>query len=169
MRSPKTHFQHGEAMLNHMHRTGRSAQVSLHIGSRNFVLTPEPQLRVQPLYSQRARLSHSAHQVPGKLKQIIDLSQVAAMELGKVLGKGPLPLECVRIGDTGSDMHPNAGATWSSTGSESACGVRHSCCLQGRHWQIFGLQRALLVLLCDLDPSGSHPLMVAQTAINLPP
>ena len=50
------------------------------------------------------------------------------MELGKVLGKGPLPLDLVRIGDTASDTHPNAGATWSSTGSESACAVRPSTC-----------------------------------------
>ncbi len=46
------------------------------------------------------------------------------MELGRVLGKGPLPLDNVRVGDTASDAHPNAGATWSSTGSESACAVR---------------------------------------------
>ena len=46
------------------------------------------------------------------------------MELGRVLGKGPLPLDSVRVGDTASDAHPNAGATWSSTGSESACAVR---------------------------------------------
>ena len=45
------------------------------------------------------------------------------MELGRVLGKGPLPLDSVRVGDTASDAHPNSGATWSSTGSESACAV----------------------------------------------
>ena len=47
------------------------------------------------------------------------------MELGAVLsGGGPLALELIRVGDTASDRHPNNGATWSSTGSESACAVR---------------------------------------------
>ena len=50
-------------------------------------------------------------------------AQVASMELGAVLGE-PLPLESIRIGDACSDMHPNNGATWSSTGSESSCAVR---------------------------------------------
>ena len=50
--------------------------------------------------------------------------QVAAMELGAVMGRGPLPLECIRVGDTASDSHPNVGASWSSTSSESCCAVR---------------------------------------------
>ena len=50
--------------------------------------------------------------------------QVAAMELGKVLGRGPLPLACIRVGDTASDAHPNNGSSWSSTASESSCEVR---------------------------------------------
>ena len=50
--------------------------------------------------------------------------QVAAFELGKAMpGGAPLPLSKVRVGDTGSDVHPGCGATWSSTGSEGACQV----------------------------------------------
>ena len=57
------------------------------------------------------------------------------MELGRILGKGPLPLDTVRVGDTASDTHPNAGPTWSSTGSESACAVRvWHISNQGHQW-----------------------------------
>lgn len=49
---------------------------------------------------------------------------MAAFALGKATPSGaPLPLSRIRVGDTGSDVHPGCGATWSSTGSEGACQV----------------------------------------------
>lgn len=64
------------------------------------------------------------HRVSSATYLLLDL-QVAAMELGAVLGNGPLPLDSIRIGDTASDCHPNVGASWSSTSSESCCAVRY--------------------------------------------
>ena len=48
------------------------------------------------------------------------------MELGlRSWARGRCTLDSVRVGDTASDAHPvTTGATWSSTGSESACAVR---------------------------------------------
>ena len=49
---------------------------------------------------------------------------MAAFALSKNMpGAAPLPLSRIRVGDTGSDVHPGCGATWSSTGSEGACQV----------------------------------------------
>lgn len=57
---------------------------------------------------------------------------MAAHTLGQAVpGGGPLPLARIKVGDTGSDGHPGCGATWSSTGSESACEVCNAVNIYG--------------------------------------
>lgn len=56
--------------------------------------------------------------------------QVAVHALSQLLPpeQRPLPLELVKVAASSSDVVPNGGPTWSSTGSDSACeAVRRAC------------------------------------------
>ncbi|KAK9795562.1 hypothetical protein WJX73_009750 [Symbiochloris irregularis] len=63
------------------------------------------------------------------------VKQMAAYELGLLLPEDqrPLSLDLIHINDTRSDIVPNAGPTWGSTGSESSAAAVQDACSQLRN------------------------------------
>ncbi len=64
------------------------------------------------------------------------LLQVAVHALSQLLPREqrPLPLELIKVAASSSDVVPNGGPTWSSTGSESACEAVRMACGQVGGW-----------------------------------